>query len=123
MLISFLELSSYPILADKGKVSALEAKLRAEGEYEFYRKKQDAEFISDFDRVVTETMRIEVYSQRGLGRNAQTNEGKALGGCERWKKREMRGTSPRACCRRRRIRRIGATEAAIPGWRWHGLIA
>ena len=28
---SFLELSNYPILQDKGKVSALEAKLKAEG--------------------------------------------------------------------------------------------
>jgi hypothetical protein len=58
-LNSFLELSSYPILADRGKVSALEAKLKAEGEYEIYRKRQDAEFISDFDRVVEETRRLE----------------------------------------------------------------
>lgn len=55
----FLELSSYPILADKGKVSALEAKLKAEGEYEVYRKRQDADFVSDFDRVVEETKRLE----------------------------------------------------------------
>jgi hypothetical protein len=58
-LNSFLELSSYPILADKGKVSALEAKLKAEGEYEVYRKRQDAEFVSDFDRVVEEMKRLE----------------------------------------------------------------
>lgn len=51
-LESFLELSNYPILEDKGRVSALEAKLKAEGEYEVYRKKQDKEFISDFDREV-----------------------------------------------------------------------
>jgi hypothetical protein len=55
----FLELSSYPILADKGKVSALEAKLKAEGEYDIYRKRQDADFMSDFDRVVEETRRLE----------------------------------------------------------------
>jgi hypothetical protein len=48
----FLELSNYPILQDKGKVSALEAKLKAEGEYEVYRKRQDAEYISDFDREI-----------------------------------------------------------------------
>jgi len=48
----FLELSNYPILEDKGKVSALEAKLKAEGEYEVYRKQQDREFISDFDREI-----------------------------------------------------------------------
>jgi hypothetical protein len=48
----FLELSNYPILQDKGKVSALEAKLKAEGEYEVYRRRQDAEYISDFDREI-----------------------------------------------------------------------
>lgn len=65
-LNSFLELSSYPILADKGKVSALEAKLKAEGEYEVYRKRQDAEYVSDFDRVVEEAKRLE----RGAGPKA-----------------------------------------------------
>jgi hypothetical protein len=51
-LHSFLELSNYPILKDKGKVSALEAKLKAEQEYETYRKRQDREYISDFDREI-----------------------------------------------------------------------
>ena len=46
----FLELSDYPILKDKGKVSALEARLKAESEFEVYRQRQDAEYISDFDR-------------------------------------------------------------------------
>jgi hypothetical protein len=58
-LNSFLELSSYPILTDKGKVSALEAKLKAESEYEVYRRRQDAEYLSDFDRVVLEARRLE----------------------------------------------------------------
>ena len=58
-LNSFLDLSNYPILTDKGKVTALEAKLKAESEYEVYRKKQDAEYLSDFDRVVEETRRLE----------------------------------------------------------------
>jgi hypothetical protein len=58
-LNGFLELSSYPILAHKGKVTALEAKLKAEGEYEVYRQRQDVEFVSDFDRVVLETRRLE----------------------------------------------------------------
>ncbi len=49
-LHSFLTLSNYPILEDKGKVSALEAKLKAEQEYETYRERQDREYISDFDR-------------------------------------------------------------------------
>ena len=51
-LHSFLELSDYPILQDKGKVSALEARLKAEGEYEVYRRRQDTEWVSDFDREV-----------------------------------------------------------------------
>lgn len=51
-LHSFLELVNYPILQDKGKVSALEAKLKAEGEYEVYRQRQDAEYLSDFDREI-----------------------------------------------------------------------
>ncbi len=58
-LNAFLELSSYPILADNGKVSTLEAKLRAESEYEVYRKQQDAGYLSDFDRVVEETKRLD----------------------------------------------------------------
>ena len=48
----FLELSNYPILKDQGKVSALKAKLKAEGEFEVYRQRQDAEYISDFDREI-----------------------------------------------------------------------
>jgi len=51
-LDKFLELSDYPILVDKGKVSALEAKLKAEGEYDTYRVIQDNNYISDFDRVI-----------------------------------------------------------------------
>ena len=51
-LHSFLELANYPILQDKGKVSALEAKLKADQEYEIYRQRQDAEYLSDFDREV-----------------------------------------------------------------------
>ena len=47
-----MELSNYPVLQDKGKVSALEAKLKAEGEYEVFRVRQDREYISDFDREV-----------------------------------------------------------------------
>ena len=51
-LNDFLELSNYPILQDKGKVSALEAKLKADEEFDHYRKQQDREYISDFDREV-----------------------------------------------------------------------
>ncbi len=51
-LNGFLELSSYPILQDTGKVSALMAKLKAEGEYAIYRQRQDKEYLSDFDREI-----------------------------------------------------------------------
>jgi hypothetical protein len=51
-LHSFLELSNYPILQDKGKVGALEAKLKAGQEYEEYRVTQDRDFISDFDKEI-----------------------------------------------------------------------
>ena len=51
-LHNFLELSNYPILQDKGKVSALEAKLKAEQEYEVYRKVQDKNYVSDFDKEI-----------------------------------------------------------------------
>ncbi|MBW6470739.1 MAG: virulence RhuM family protein [Methanosarcinaceae archaeon] len=51
-LHGFLELSSYPILPDKGKVTALEAKLKAEQEYDEYRVTQDENYISDFDKEV-----------------------------------------------------------------------
>ncbi|HEX4954955.1 MAG TPA: virulence RhuM family protein [Thermoanaerobaculia bacterium] len=65
-LNGFLELSSYPILADKGKVSAVEAKLKAESEYEVFRQRQDAEFVSDFDRVLEETKRLASGEPEGL---------------------------------------------------------
>lgn len=48
----FLELSNYPILKNKGSVGALEAKLKAEAEYEVFRQRQDREYISDFDREI-----------------------------------------------------------------------
>jgi len=49
-LHNFLELSNYPILQDKGKVNALQAKLKAEKEFEEYRVIQDENYISDFDK-------------------------------------------------------------------------
>ena len=48
----FLDLSNYPILTDKGKVSALEARLKAEQEYEKFRLLQDRAYLSDFDREI-----------------------------------------------------------------------
>ena len=51
-LHNFLELSKYPILQDKGKVNALQAKLKAEKEFEEYRVIQDENYISDFDKEI-----------------------------------------------------------------------
>ncbi len=51
-LDKFLALSDYPILLDSGKVSALEAKLKAEAEYEKYRVVQDRNYLSDFDKLL-----------------------------------------------------------------------
>ena len=48
-LVQFLELADYPLLIDKGKISILEAKIKAESEYEQYRVIQDKNYISDFD--------------------------------------------------------------------------
>lgn len=49
-LNQFLELADYPILTNAGKVTMLEAKLKAESEYDKFRVVQDENFISDFDK-------------------------------------------------------------------------
>jgi hypothetical protein len=51
-LVQFLELADYPLLKDNGKISMLEAKLKAETEYEKFRIVQDKNYISDFDREI-----------------------------------------------------------------------
>lgn len=51
-LDNFLTLASYPILMDNGKVSALQAKLKAYEEYDKYRVVQDRMYLSDFDKEV-----------------------------------------------------------------------
>lgn len=51
-LDNFLQLSSYPILADKGKISAERAKIKALQQFELYRVKQDQDYISDFDKEI-----------------------------------------------------------------------
>ncbi len=51
-LNNFLELSNYPILTDKGKISAEQARLKAEQEFEKFRVIQDQKFESDFDKEV-----------------------------------------------------------------------
>jgi len=54
-LDKFLSLSDYPILLDSGKITALEAKIKAESEYEKYRVIQDKAYISDFDSLILST--------------------------------------------------------------------
>ena len=51
-LKGFLQLSNYPILKDKGKIAMLEAKIKAEQEYEKFRVIQDREYESDFDKEI-----------------------------------------------------------------------
>jgi hypothetical protein len=51
-LTDFLQLSNYPILRDKGKVTMLEAKLKAETEFEKFRVIQDRNYESDFDKEI-----------------------------------------------------------------------
>jgi hypothetical protein len=51
-LDKFLELSNYPILTDKGKISMLEAKLKAISEYDKFRIIQDKDYESDFDKEI-----------------------------------------------------------------------
>lgn len=51
-LNNFLQLSNYPILNDKGKITMLEAKLKAEMEFDKYRVLQDKNYESDFDKEI-----------------------------------------------------------------------
>jgi hypothetical protein len=51
-LQQFLELTDRPILTDKGNISMLEAKLKAEKEYDKFRIQQDRDYISDFDEEI-----------------------------------------------------------------------
>lgn len=53
-LDSFLEFNGNEILTDAGKISAEQAKLYAETEFEKYRIVQDRMFMSDYDRFLLE---------------------------------------------------------------------
>lgn len=52
ILDNFLTVAERPLLMDAGTISALEAKIKAEGEYEVFRKIQDQQYVSDFDKEV-----------------------------------------------------------------------
>ena len=52
LLIQLIKLSNYPVLKDNGKITALEAKTKAEAEYDVFRIRQDHEYVSDFDELL-----------------------------------------------------------------------
>ena len=54
-----LKLFHYDVLDRKGKISAEKAKLKAEREYEKYKVIQDRKFVSDFDKLLIETEKID----------------------------------------------------------------
>ncbi len=54
-----LKLFHYEVLEDKGKISAGKAKQKAESEYEKYKIIQDKKFVSDFDKLLIETEKID----------------------------------------------------------------
>jgi len=53
----FLELSDYPILKDKGKISQVQAELKAAKEYKKFRLIQDRVFESDFDKMAKKMLK------------------------------------------------------------------
>ena len=71
-LTNFLELSSYPILVDNGKVTMLEAKLKAENEFDTYRVIQDREYESDFDLEIKKILEKSAEKEKGSPRRKIT---------------------------------------------------
>ncbi|MDR0830680.1 MAG: virulence RhuM family protein [Prevotellaceae bacterium] len=62
-LDSFLELSSYPILLDTGKITAEQAKIKAYEEYNKFRVIQDRSYQSDFDKEILELIENKEFMQ------------------------------------------------------------
>ena len=56
-----LKLFHYEVLEGNGKISAEKAKQKAESEYEKYKIIQDKKFVSDFDKLLIETSKIEKH--------------------------------------------------------------
>lgn len=54
-----LRVFHYDVLEGKGKISRKQAKEKAESEYEKYKVIQDNNYVSDFDRLLSETKQIE----------------------------------------------------------------
>lgn len=53
-----LRVFHYNVLEDKGKISHKQAKEKTESEYEKYKVIQDNNYVSDFDRLISETKQI-----------------------------------------------------------------
>ena len=58
-LDAFLKFNEQDILQDKGKISHEVAIALAEKEYEAFRVEQDKKYISDFDKIVEKTKKLE----------------------------------------------------------------
>lgn len=58
LLDKFLEITGRSVLDGAGSISALQAKQKAEAEYSIFRVRQDAEYLSDFDRFAEEVRRL-----------------------------------------------------------------
>lgn len=52
ILDDFINIAQRPLLEDAGRVSALEAKIKAEHEFEAFRVIQDQNYVSDFDKEI-----------------------------------------------------------------------
>lgn len=59
ILIDFIKINQLPILTDKGKITAEQAKEIAKKHYNKFKIIQDKEFESDFDKMIEEIKRIE----------------------------------------------------------------
>ena len=59
LLDDYLKLRRLPILVDKGKISAEEAREHVLEKYEKFRVLQDKNFISDFDQMILDIKRLE----------------------------------------------------------------
>ena len=65
-LDAFLRFNEKKILRDNGKISNEIAVALAEKEYEKYRKKQDRDYISDFDREVKKLLKSKSKKKKNL---------------------------------------------------------
>ena len=75
-LDSFLEFNEYDILHDAGRVKHDVAKATAEAEYEKFRKIQDKEWKSDFDKVTEQIKQTDKLPDDG--KRIETNDGKPI---------------------------------------------